>query len=105
MDLRNYYHRIREIAAGLPTDSVVLVSRATADGGRAGCLVEAPREVAARMIAEDTADLACEAEAGRFLEQARQRQAEEERRRAAARIQVSVITQEQVRKLRPRSAS
>ncbi len=105
MDLKKHYHRIREISASLPDDSIVLVSRATPDGGRPGCYVETTREVAARMIADGTAELASEADAARFREEARQQQAEEERRRAAARIQVSVITEEQARKLKPRSTS
>lgn len=102
MDLKTYYQRIREVAATIASESVVLVSRATPGGGRAGCLTEVPREVAARMLVEGVADLATEAEAARFTQETRNLQAEEESRRAAARIQVSVISEKQARALSPK---
>ena len=99
MDLKNYYQRIRELEASLPGESVVVVSRATPDGGRAGCFTEVPRAVAARMVADGIADIAGEANAARFAAETLTRHAEEERRRAAAHIQVNLITEEQARAL------
>jgi hypothetical protein len=54
MNLRAYYQRIREVAAELEPEgeSVWLTSLATPDGGRAGVCVEAPRELAAKLIVE-----------------------------------------------------
>ena len=66
MDLRAYYRRIRGIEAEIREDSVVIVSRATSDGGRAGVRNETPRAVAARLVAEEKADLASEEEAASF---------------------------------------
>jgi hypothetical protein len=63
MDLRAYYQKIRRIEAGIPEEAVVMVSRETPDGGRAGVLTEVPRAVAARLIADEKADLATTDEA------------------------------------------
>lgn len=101
MDLKTYYQRIREFAAGIPGESAVIVSLATPEGGRAGLLTEVPKEVAARMLADGIASLAGEEEAARFHQQAQVRREEEEHRRAAARIRVSFITEEQARALQP----
>ena len=105
MDLKAYYHRIREIEASIPGESVVVTSRATPDGGRAGCFTEVPRQVAARMVADGIAEIAAETDATRFAEETQKRKAEEERRRAAARIQVNLITEEQARALATKPAS
>ena len=99
MDLKNYYQRIREFEASLPGESVVVVSRATPDGGCAGRFTEVPRTVAARMLADGIAEIAAEADAARFAEETLTNHAEEERRRAAARIQVNLITEGQARAL------
>lgn len=99
MDLRTYYRKIRELAATLP-DPAVVVSQATPDGGVPGRLTEVPRDVAARLIFDGFAQLAGDAETAAFREEAAVRQGDEESRRAAARIQVNVVTQEQVRPLR-----
>jgi hypothetical protein len=101
MDLRTYYRKIRELSATLP-DPAVVVSLATTDGGIAGRLTEAPRDVAARLIHEGFAQLATDDQAAAFRQEAQRLQGEEESRRAAARITVNVVTEEQVRALRPK---
>jgi hypothetical protein len=58
MDLRAYYRTMRAIEAGIPEESVVIVSLETGDGGRAGVCTDVPRAVAARMITEEKAELA-----------------------------------------------
>ena len=99
MDLRTYYRKIRELSDTLP-DPAVVVSRATPDGGVPGRLTEAPREVAARLIFDGFAELAGDAQAAAFRQEAVECKASEEARRAAARIQVNVVTEDQVRPLR-----
>ena len=101
MDLKKYYRKIREIEAGIPGDAAVVVSRATPEGGRAGVLVEAPREVAARLVADGAADLADDAQAGAYRESLAQAHRDEERGRAAARIQVSIVRESDLRALAP----
>ena len=51
----------------------MIISRETSDGGRAGVKSEVPRDVAARMIAEGTADLAGPEEAAEFRARAEAR--------------------------------
>jgi hypothetical protein len=58
MDLRAYYQKIRKIEATIKEPTVVIVSRATPEGGRGGVKNEVPRRLAARLIAEEKADLA-----------------------------------------------
>jgi hypothetical protein len=98
MDMKAYYQKLRAIEAGLP-DEVVLISKATPEGGRAGQFTEASRAVAARMIADGWAEQASAADTEQFRAQVQDNHTEEVRRRAAARIQVNVITEDQARAL------
>jgi hypothetical protein len=66
MDLRKFYQRIRGIEAEVHEEFAVIVSRTTPDGGRAGVKCDVPRAVAARLVAEEKADLASPEEAERF---------------------------------------
>ena len=51
------------------SEPVVIVSRATGDGGRAGVKSEVTRAIAARMVSEQKADLAGEQEAAEYRAQ------------------------------------
>jgi hypothetical protein len=66
MDLRAYYQKIRKIEAGITDPEVVIVSRETPEGGKAGARTEVPRALAARLVAEDKADLATPEDAAQF---------------------------------------
>ena len=66
MDLRAYYQKIRKLESELPEPFAVVVSRDTADGGRAGVMTEAPRWLAAKLIVEDRATLASPEQAAEF---------------------------------------
>jgi hypothetical protein len=66
MDLRKFYQRIRGIEEDVHEEFAVIVSRATPDGGRAGVRNDVPRALAARMVAEEKADLATAEEAAEF---------------------------------------
>src|SRR5947207_6351446 len=103
MDLKTYYRKLRDLEATLP-DEVVVISKETPEGGRAGHITEAPRHVAARLIVEGAAEQASAADAEQFREQVRENQVEERRRRAAASIQVNVITEDQARALVSKSS-
>lgn len=92
MDLRIYYQKIRKIEAAIPEESVVIISRETPDGGKAGRRTNVPRSLAARMIAEDRAELATAEEAAMF-------QVEEETRWKAAQAAAD-FTETEVRALR-----
>ncbi len=52
MDLRTWYKKVRDAEADLTGEHFVMVSLATSEGGKAGVRTEAPRLIAARLIAE-----------------------------------------------------
>jgi len=66
MDLRAYYRKLRGIEAELREDSVVMISRETSDGGRAGVKSDVPRALAARLLVDEKADLVTPEEAAAF---------------------------------------
>ena len=66
MDLRAYYRKLRGIEAELREDFVVIISRETPDGGRAGVRSDVPRALAARLMVDEKADLATPEEAAEF---------------------------------------
>ena len=57
MDLRAYYQKVRKIEADITEPFVVVVSRATEEGGKPGVKTTVPRKIAARLIAEEKAVL------------------------------------------------
>jgi len=79
MDLRVYYQKLRQIEATIAEPFVVVVSRETAEGGKAGLKSEVPRRLAAKLIAEEKAVQATAEEAAAYhAEQERQRNAAQE---------------------------
>ena len=66
MDLREYYGKIRAAAAELPAEFSVVVSLATADGGREGVRTEVDRQLAAKMIVDGRARVATPEETAEF---------------------------------------
>ena len=69
MDLRAFYQKIRKIESAISEPEVVIVSRETADGGKRGMRTDVPRSLAARLMAEEKADLATPEEAAQFRAQ------------------------------------
>lgn len=98
MDLKVYYQKLRQIEASLTHPCVVLVSLATPDGGRAGVATEAPREIAAKMIADGSARLATEAETQEHLEKCQEASRAAEQAALASRIQVMVLSEPEAKK-------
>ncbi len=97
MNLRSYYQKIRDVETKLEHAVVVLVSRETADGGRAGILTEVPRPLAAKMIVDGRAHQASAEEAETFHEQKREAQAIAEQIDAAKRMHVTVVAPSDLR--------
>ena len=91
MDLRSYYKKVRDAEASLTGDDAVLVSLPTSEGGIAGVRTEAPRGVAARLIAEGRARLATEDEAAEFRNGLKAARTQYEQDEAARRVQVVVL--------------
>lgn len=67
MNLRAYYQKLRKIEADIAAPFVVLASKETPDGGKAGVLTYVARAIAARAIADGKAELAGSEEAKTFL--------------------------------------
>ncbi len=119
MDTKQYYAQVREMEAQIAgpeaqvirdssgritavlggIEEVVVISRATPDGGRPGVPKEVTRYRAARMIVDGTAELASPEQAKAYQEKERRATEEERSRRAAQEIKVSVITREQAEAL------
>ena len=76
MDLRVYYQKIRKMEAELADPYVVIVSRETPDGGKAGVRTEVARGLAAKLIVEDQAVLASGEEEAHFREEMERQRAE-----------------------------
>ena len=100
MDLQIYYKKIREMEQGLSGPSVVLISLETPDGGRAGVRTEVSRYIAAKMIVEGCARLATAEEALEFQEQNAEAKRKAEQLAAASRMQFTVISPNELRKLK-----
>jgi hypothetical protein len=97
MDLRSYYTKVREAEATLTGDSVVVVSLVTSEGGKEGVRTEAPRKVAAKLIAEARARVATQDEAEEFRAAIRDAKARIDREEAAKRMHVMVIPSHDLR--------
>ncbi|HYW41651.1 MAG TPA: hypothetical protein VE959_02265 [Bryobacteraceae bacterium] len=103
MDLRIYFKKIRDMEANIADDFAVVVSRETADGGRAGAQTEVPRRTAAKMVVDGLAVLASEAEAAAFRAIAAEAQRVAEQAVAAARVQLTVLTSAELERLKSKS--
>jgi hypothetical protein len=93
MDLKLVFKKIREIEASIAAPHVVVTSKETPDGGKAGVLTEVSRSVAATLIAEGKAELAAEEAVKGFLEKAAEIRRLAEQAAAASRIQVTVVSE------------
>ena len=103
MDLRSYYQKIRDAEEMLTGESVVVVSLPTSEGGKPGVLTEAPRKVAAKLIAEGRAREASEEETQEFHANALEAKDRYDAEEAARRMHVMVIPSHDLRKPKERS--
>jgi len=100
MDLKVYYQKIRETAERFPDKDVVIVSRATGDGGKAGVFTEVPKEVAAMMVVEGTAAVASVEDAAEFRRTVAAARRQVEEQLAASRVPLSLVTTAELQRLR-----
>lgn len=100
MDLKAYYLKIRQAEAEIAEPEVVVVSLATADGGREGNRSEVPRRVAAQICVEGRARLATPDEAKEFRDQAAEAKKAADQIAAASRMQVTVVSEAELRSLK-----
>jgi hypothetical protein len=103
VDLRSYYQQIRELEATIADAHVVVISHATPDGGKAGVRTEVARSTAAKLVVERRARLATKEEAAQYRREMQEAKALAEQTMAADRMQVTVITEQELRALRDRA--
>jgi hypothetical protein len=100
MDLRVFFQKLRKIEQDIGAPHVIVVSHETPDGGRPGQLSEVSRSNAARLILEGHARLATPEETTEFRLAAQKALEEEEQRLRAAKVQVNVISEADLRALK-----
>ena len=100
MDLRVFFQKLRKIENEIAAPEVVVVSHETPDGGRPGQLTEVPRVIAARLILEGHAHLADDAQAAEFRAGVQKALDDAEKRELASKVQVNVISEENLRALK-----
>jgi hypothetical protein len=103
VDLRAYYQQLRETEAAITDEFVVIISNATPDGGKPGVRTEVTRGVAARMVVESRARLATAEESKEYRAELRDIKQRLDDAAAAARVQVTVISDAELRALRERA--
>lgn len=91
MDIRLYFHKIREIEKNIKEPFVVVVSLETPEGGKAGCTTEVSRASAAQLIVDGKIRLAEAHERSEFYKQAQDALAAIEEERMAGKIQLTVV--------------
>lgn len=99
MDVKTYYQRIRATEARIAAPYTVVVSASTDDGGKKGVLVEVPRLVAAKMVVEGSAELATAAQASAFQEAQEAAWKAAQDAAAAARVEVTMVSSDELKKL------
>ena len=100
MDLRAYYKKIREVEEKILEEFVVVVSQATADGGKLGTFTEVVRRVAAKLIVDGLARLATHEETKTFqAKQAEQRRVADQLA-AASKVQFAVLSTDELTQLK-----
>ena len=104
MDLQLYYQKIRDFASTIKEEFPVVMSRETADGGRYGVLSEVGVRLAAKMVVEGTARLATTEEAEAFREANAEAKRIADNEAAAAKVQVTVVSSDELKRLRGTSA-
>ncbi|MBV9769375.1 MAG: hypothetical protein JOZ32_07380 [Bryobacterales bacterium] len=103
MDLRMFYQKLRKIELEIGASHVVVVSHETSDGGCPGQFAEVSRMIAARLILEGRARLATVEETDEFRLAGQRALEEAQRRLAADKIQVSVISDADLRAIKSAS--
>jgi hypothetical protein len=100
MDLRVFFQKLRKIEREISEPHVVVVSRETPDGGRPGLLTEVSRGNAARLILEGHAELATPEQTAEFHAAARKALEEAQQRMMAEKVQVTVISDADLRAMK-----
>jgi hypothetical protein len=93
VDLRQYFKKLRDTESGLADSFPLVVSLETSDGGKAGITSEVTREQAAKLIVENCARLASEAEKKAYFDKQASDKKAADRAEMARRVQVTIVGQ------------
>jgi molybdenum-dependent DNA-binding transcriptional regulator ModE len=93
VDLRQYFKKIRDTESGLADTFPLVVSLETSDGGKAGTISEVTREQAAKLIVENCARLANDAEKQAYFDKQASEKKASDRAEMARRVQVTIVGQ------------
>jgi hypothetical protein len=93
VDLRQYFKKIRDTESGLADAFPLVVSLETSDGGKAGTISEVTREQASKLIVENCARLANEAETKAYFDKQASDKKASDRAEMARRVQVTIVGQ------------
>lgn len=103
MDIRVYFQKIREVERNIQDPYVVVVSLETSEGGKPGRSTEVSREAAAKLVVEGKVRLASEQERTAFYTEAKEAFAAAEQEKMASKIQLTVVSEQGSRTIKPRS--
>jgi len=90
MESREFFRRARKLAAEIGKPFVVVSSKETSDGGRAGVLTYVSAQTAARLIVKDLAELATPQQTAAYFEADQQRRTLFEAEQMRHRIHVAL---------------
>ena len=103
MELRRFYQKIRDLEATIRDEFPVVVSKETADGGKAGITTEVPRRLAAKMVVNGIAEVANEAVTKIFRDLQADAKLIADEQAALGKVQLSVLPSTELAKLRAAS--
>lgn len=88
---KKYWDEVADLAASIQDDYVLVVSRSTRNGGRAGSISEVDRHTAAKLVVDGSHVLVSEEQASEYRAAQAKRIEDSKREAAARRLQVEVI--------------
>lgn len=103
MDLRVFFHKVRQIEQQILSPHAVVVSLETNDGGKPGILTEVTRESAAKLVVDGRARLATKEEAKAFHDRLLSGIREYEQEEMKSKVNVTFISEEDLQALRNRT--
>jgi hypothetical protein len=96
MDLKQYFKKIKDTETSLEEPYPLVVSLETADGGKAGTVVEVSRREAAKAIVENRAVLANAEQRKAYFEREAARKKVAEKAELSRRLQIAIISDSEV---------
>ena len=97
MDVRMYFHKIRQIESQLTEAHVVVVSMETPDGGKPGVFTEVNRQNAARLVVDGFARLATPEEAAQFRAELMEGKRRYDEEQAASQVKFAIVPDHEYR--------